>query len=99
MVNYDVIPNVVYTKPELASVGISEQDAQEKVIAVSIGKFPFAANGRALAAEASDGFVKVIACKETDKLLGVQIMAHNASELISSAVTHMEYGGSARRYG
>lgn len=94
-VNYDVIPNVVYTHPEIASVGISEQEAKERGIEVNTGKFPFAANGRALANGAPDGFAKVIACKKTDKLLGVQILGHNASEIISAAVTHMEYGGSS----
>lgn len=94
-VNYDVIPNVIYTEPEIASVGIGEAQAKEKGIAVNCGKFPFAANGRALANDAPDGVVKVIACKETDKLLGVQVIGKNASELIAAAVTHMEYGGSA----
>lgn len=94
-VNYDVIPNVVYTDPELSSVGISEQDAKEKGIDVKVGKFHFAANGRALAADASEGLVKVIACAKTDLLMGVQVVGHNASELIAAAVTHMEYGGSA----
>jgi len=94
-VNYDVIPNVIYTDPEIASVGISEQEAKEKGIEVKTGKFPFAANGRALASDAADGVVKVIACAKTDKLLGVQVLGKNASEIIGSAVTHMEYGGSA----
>lgn len=94
-INYDVIPNVVYTSPEIASVGISEQQAKEKGIEVNTGKFAFAGNGRALANDAPDGFAKVIACKKTDKLLGVQILGSNASELISAAVTHMEYGGSS----
>jgi dihydrolipoamide dehydrogenase len=94
-VPYDKIPNVIYTAPELASVGISEQEAKEQGIAAKTGKFSFAANGRALANDATDGFVKVIACAKTDKLLGVQILGHNSSELISAAVTHMEYGGSA----
>lgn len=94
-VNYNVIPNVIYTAPELASVGIGEQEAKKLNKPVKVGKFSFAANGRALASDASEGFVKVIACAKTDKLLGVQILGHNASELIASAVTHMEYGGSA----
>lgn len=94
-VNYDVIPNVIYTDPELASVGISEQEAKERNIPVKIGKFPFAANGRALASDAGEGMVKVIADAKTDKLLGVQIIGRHASELIAPAVAHMEYGGSA----
>lgn len=94
-VNYDVIPNVIYTDPELASVGISEQEAKDRNIPVKIGKFPFAANGRALASDAGEGMVKVIADAKTDKLLGVQIIGRHASELIAPAVAHMEYGGSA----
>lgn len=94
-VNYDIIPNVVYTEPEIASVGLSEQEAKEKGLAVNVGKFPLAANGRAIATDATDGMVKVIACAKTDKLLGVQIIAKGASEMIASAVVHMEYGGSA----
>ena len=94
-VNYDVIPNVVYTEPEIASVGITEAFAKENNIPVKTGKFNFGANGRAIATDATDGFVKVIACKQTDKLLGIQIIGKSASEMIAAAVTHMEYGGSA----
>ncbi len=94
-VNYDVIPNVIYTEPEVASVGITESEAKERNIETRVGKFPFAANGRALANDAPDGMVKVIADAETDRLLGVQILGQNASELIAAAVSHMEYGGSA----
>ncbi len=94
-VNYDVIPNVIYTEPEISSVGITEAIAKERGLAIKSGKFNFAGNGRAIAADGTDGFVKVIADKETDKLLGVQIISKGASELIAAAVTHMEYGGSA----
>lgn len=94
-VNYDVIPNVIYTDPELSSVGITEREAKEQGIAVQTGKFPFAANGRALANDATEGFVKVIACAKTDRVLGVQMLGKGTSELIAAAVTHMEYGGSA----
>jgi dihydrolipoamide dehydrogenase len=94
-VNYDVIPGVIYTDPEIASVGISEQAAKEAGIEVVTGKFNLSANGRAIASDVTEGMVKVIADAKTDKLLGVQILAHNASELIGAAVTHMEYGGSA----
>lgn len=94
-VNYDVIPNVIYTEPEISSVGITEAVAKERGIAIKSGKFNFAGNGRAIASDGTDGFVKVIADKATDKLLGVQIIGKGASELIASAVTHMEYGGSA----
>ncbi|MGJ8650051.1 MAG: dihydrolipoyl dehydrogenase [Opitutaceae bacterium] len=94
-VNYDVIPNVIYTEPEISSVGITEAQAKEQGIAIKSGKFNFAGNGRAIASDGTDGFVKVIADKATDKLLGVQIIGKGASELIAAAVTHMEYGGSA----
>lgn len=94
-VNYDVIPNVIYTEPEIASVGLTEAAAREAGIEFKSGKFNFAGNGRAIATDATDGFAKVIACKKTDRILGVQVIAKNASELIASAVTHMEYGGSA----
>ena len=94
-INYDVIPNVVYTTPEIASVGISEDEAKEKGLSVNVGKMPFAANGRALASDETDGMVKVIACKTTDKILGVQMIGPHTSELIAEAVAHMEYSGSA----
>ena len=69
-VNYRVIPNVIYTEPEIASVGISEITAKEQGVEVKVGKFNFIANGRAIASDATDGFVKVIADKATDQLLG-----------------------------
>ena len=94
-VNYDVIPGVIYTDPEIASVGLSEQEAKEQNIEVNTGTFNFSANGRAIASDVTEGMVKVIANAKTDKLLGVQIFGHSASELIGAAVTHMEYGGSA----
>ncbi|MEC8191004.1 MAG: dihydrolipoyl dehydrogenase [Verrucomicrobiota bacterium] len=94
-VNYGVIPNVIYTEPEIASVGISENTAKEQNIEVKVGKFNFIANGRAIASDSTDGFVKVIADKATDQLLGIQIIASSGSELIASAVAHMEYAGSA----
>ena len=94
-VNYDVIPNVIYTEPEVAGVGITEASAKEQGIDVSVGKFPLSANGRALATDATEGFVKIIADAKTDKILGAQIIARKASEMISEVVTHMEYGGSA----
>jgi len=94
-VNYDVIPNVIYTDPEIASVGIGEDTAKERGIAINVGKFPLAANGRAIATDATDGVIKVIADAKSDKILGVQVVAKGGSELIASAVAHMEYGGSA----
>ena len=98
-VNYDVIPNVIYTEPEIASVGLTEAAAKDAGIEFKSGKFNFAGNGRAIATDVTDGFVKVTACKKTDRILGVQIVAKSASELIASAVTHMEYGGSAEDLG
>jgi dihydrolipoamide dehydrogenase len=94
-VNYDLVPGVIYVDPEIANVGLSEKQANEQGIEVRCGTFPMAANGRALATGATDGVVKVVADSQTDKLLGVQIIARGASELIASAVAHMEYGGSA----
>jgi len=98
-VNYDVIPNVIYTEPEIASVGMTEAAAKEAGIEFKSGKFNFAGNGRAIATDATDGFVKVTACAKTDRIIGVQVIAKSASELISAAVTHMEYGGSAEDLG
>jgi dihydrolipoamide dehydrogenase len=94
-VNYGIIPGVIYTDPEVASVGLSEADAKAKNIEVSIGKFQLAGNGRAIASDGTAGFVKVVACAKTDKLLGVQMVAKGASEMIAAACAHMEYGGSA----
>jgi dihydrolipoamide dehydrogenase len=94
-VNYAAIPNVIYTEPEIASVGLGETEALAKKIPVKVGKFNLAANGRALASGTPDGFVKIIADPKTDRLLGAQILAHNASELIAAVTPHLEYGGSA----
>ncbi|MFP4069670.1 MAG: dihydrolipoyl dehydrogenase [Opitutales bacterium] len=94
-VNYDAIPNVIYTEPEIASVGLTETAAKEAGRDIKTGKFNFAGNGRAIATDATDGFVKVVADAKTDRLLGVQIISKSASELIASAVAHIEYGGSA----
>lgn len=94
-VNYPAIAGIVYTEPEIASVGLGEDAAKEQGIEVKIGKFPFAANGRAIASDATDGFAKVIADAKTDRVLGVQIIGHDAGELIAEAVAHIEYGGSA----
>lgn len=93
--NYDLIPNVIYTDPEIASVGLSESKAKEQGIDVKVGKFNFAGNGRAIATDATDGFAKIIACKKTDRIIGAQVISKHASELIASIVGHMEYGGSA----
>jgi dihydrolipoamide dehydrogenase len=98
-INWDLVPAIVYTHPEVASVGLGEDAAKAKGLAVNIGKFNFAANGRAIAADAVDGYVKIIADAKTDKILGAQILGANAGELISEVVTHMEYGGSAEDLG
>jgi dihydrolipoamide dehydrogenase len=94
-INWDLVPGIVYTDPEVASVGLGEDDAKKRGLAINVGKFNFAANGRAIAADATDGFVKIIADAKTDKILGAQILGRGAGELISEVVTHMEYGGSA----
>ena len=94
-INWDLVPAIVYTSPEVASVGLGEDAAKAAGRAVNVGRFNFAANGRALAAGTADGYVKIIADAQTDRLLGAQILGHNAGELISEVVTHMEYGGSA----
>ncbi|MGF1449033.1 MAG: dihydrolipoyl dehydrogenase [Opitutales bacterium] len=93
-VDYSRVPNVIYTDPEVASVGLTETEAKEAGHTVKAGKFPLAANGRAIASDATEGFVKVIADAKTDRVLGVQMIARNASELIAAAVTHLEYGAS-----
>jgi dihydrolipoamide dehydrogenase len=94
-VNYDVIPGVVYTFPEVASVGKSEEDLKAAGIAYNVGKFPFTANGRARANRATDGFVKVLADKATDRVLGVHIVGAGAGEMIHEAAVLMEFGGSS----
>jgi len=94
-VNYNIIPGVIYTDPEIAGVGMLESDAKAKNIEVKVGKFQLAGNGRAIATDATTGFVKVIADAKTDKVLGVQIVARGGSEMIAAACAHMEYGASA----
>jgi dihydrolipoamide dehydrogenase len=98
-VNWDLVPAIVYTDPEVASVGLGEDVARAKGLAISVGKFNFAANGRAIANDSTDGFVKIIADSATDRILGAQILGRGAGELISEVVTHMEYGGSAEDLG
>jgi dihydrolipoamide dehydrogenase len=98
-VDWNLVPSVIYTDPEVAAVGLGEDGAKAKGIDVRIGKFFFAANGRAIAADSADGFVKIIADAKTDRILGAQIIGPGASELISEVVTHMEYGGSAEDLG
>jgi dihydrolipoamide dehydrogenase len=98
-INWDLVPAIVYTHPEVASIGLGEDAAKAKGLAINIGKFNFAANGRAIAADLTEGYVKIIADAKTDKILGAQILGANAGELISEIVTHMEYGGSAEDLG
>jgi dihydrolipoamide dehydrogenase len=95
LVNYRVIPGVIYTNPEAASVGLTEQQAKEQGTPIKIGKYNFIANGRALAADAKDGFVKIIADAKTDRVIGAHILGANASELIAECALLMEFSGSA----
>ncbi len=94
-VNYDVIPGVVYTFPEVAAVGKTAEELKEAGIAYSVGKFPFTANGRAKVNQETDGFVKVLADATTDKVLGVHVIGAEAGEMIHEAAVLMEFGGSS----
>lgn len=94
-VNYDVIPNVIYTSPEVASVGQTEEQLKDRGIAYNVGKFPFLANGRAKVNRTTDGFVKILADKTTDRILGVHMIGPHVGELIAEAAVIMEFGGSA----
>ena len=94
-VNYDAIPGVVYTAPEVAAVGRTEEELKEAGIDYAVGRFPFAANGRARAMSATDGFVKILAHAATDRVLGVHIIGRDAGTLIAEAVAVMEFGGAA----
>ena len=94
-VNYDVIPAVVYTMPEIASVGKGEEELKAAGVAYNVGKFPFTANGRAKANQQTDGFVKVIADAKTDRVLGVHIIGSDAGNMIAESAVLMEFGGAA----
>jgi dihydrolipoamide dehydrogenase len=94
-VNYGVIPNVIYTYPEVASVGQTEEELKEAGIAYNVGKFPFTANGRAKVNKQTEGFVKILADAKTDRVLGVHIIGPDAEALIGEAAVLMEFGGSA----
>lgn len=94
-VNYDAIPGVVYTFPEVASVGKTEEQLKEQGVAYNVGKFPFMANSRARANGAAEGFVKILADKETDQVYGVHIIGAEAGTMIAEAVLAMEYGASS----
>jgi dihydrolipoamide dehydrogenase len=94
-VNYDVIPNVVYTEPEIASVGKTEEELKAAGVAYKAGKFPFSANARARANLATEGFVKILADAKTDRVLGVHILGPDAETMIAEAVMAMEFGASS----
>jgi dihydrolipoamide dehydrogenase len=94
-VNYDVIPNVIYTMPEVASVGKTEEELKVANIAYNVGKFPFTANGRAKANQQTEGFVKILADAATDRVLGVHIMGSDAGNMIAEAAMAMELGAAA----
>jgi dihydrolipoamide dehydrogenase len=98
-VNYDAVANVVYTWPEIASVGMTEEEAKAAGRETRTGKFPFSANGRAKAMAEADGFVKVIADAKTDRVLGLHILGPRASDMIAEAALAIEFQGSAEDIG
>ena len=93
--NYDVIPSVVYTSPEVASVGKTEEELKEAGVAYTVGKFPFTANARTKVNQTTDGFVKILADAKTDRVLGAHILGAEAGEMIHECAVLMEFGGSA----
>jgi dihydrolipoamide dehydrogenase len=93
--NYDCIPSVIYTHPEVAAVGKTEQELKADGIDYKIGVFPFVASGRALASNEAEGMVKLIAHAETDRILGCHIVGPSAADLVQQAVIAMEFGSSA----
>ena len=94
-VNYDVIPNVIYTFPEVASIGKTEEELKEAGIAYNVGKFPFTANGRAKVNQQTEGFVKILADGRTDRVLGVHIVGADAGNMIAEAAAAMEFGAAS----
>ncbi len=94
-INYDAIPSVIYTWPEVAAVGATEEDLKAGGVAYTVGKFPFTANGRARAMGSIEGFVKILADAQTDRLLGAHILGPDAGGLIAECVTALEFGASA----
>ncbi|MBV9619261.1 MAG: dihydrolipoyl dehydrogenase [Verrucomicrobia bacterium] len=98
-INYDAIAGIIYTNPELAGVGLTEEQAKEKSIDYRVGRFPFRATGRAVANEDLEGVAKFIADTKTDRILGAHILQHAASELIAEAVSVIEFGGSSEDIG
>lgn len=94
-VNYKTIPGVIYTHPEVASVGQTEEELKANGVKYSKGVFPFNANSRARTNHDADGMVKILTDKETDKILGIHIIGPNAGEMIAEGVLGMEYGAAA----
>jgi len=94
-VNYDVIPGVVYTHPEVAAVGKTEEELKEAGVTYKVGKFPFTANSRAKANADTDGFIKILADAATDRVLGVHMMGAGVSEMIAEAALAMEFGAAS----
>ena len=94
-VNYDTIPGVIYTNPEVASIGKTEEQLKEKNVKYKIGKFSFMANSRAKAIDNTDGFVKILADEKTDKVLGAHLIGPHAGELIAEIGMAMEFGASS----
>jgi dihydrolipoamide dehydrogenase len=90
-VNYGIIPSVVYTNPEVASVGMTEEELKQKSISYKVGKFPFLANGRAKVNKMTDGFVKILSSEDTDQILGVHILGAHAGTMIAEAAVAMEF--------
>ena len=99
LVNYDCVPSVIYTHPEIAWVGKTEQELKSSNDAYKVGAFPFAANGRALAGNEAEGSVKIIADAQTDRILGVHVFGPQASEIVAQAVIAMEFDASAEDLG
>jgi dihydrolipoamide dehydrogenase len=98
-VNYDAIPGIIYTNPELAGVGVTEDEAKAKGMNVRIGRFPFRANPRAITNDDTEGLVKFVADAQTDRILGAHVLYHAASELIAEATSVIEFGGSSEDLG
>jgi dihydrolipoamide dehydrogenase len=97
--NYDLVPSVIYTHPEIAWVGKNEEELKDENVEYKVGKFPFAASGRALAVDQSVGFVKLISDAKTDTILGVHVFGPSAAEIVQQALISMEFGASSEDLG
>lgn len=97
--NYDLVPSVIYTHPEIAAVGKTEEQLKEDGVDYNVGVFPFVANGRAVASNDADGMVKIIADAKTDRVLGCHIVGPSAADLAQSIVVAMEFSASAEDIG